>query len=177
MISFLFLIYLHNFIWHNSIECKNNMTCESFHEKNYVCVNRTTNRGNICCSVKSIDDHVIRCLSIPISHLIGHNYYFYNKKIYFLDCNKTYVNDTTLKKCGKGQEQSSGDCQIYSSFVNSCCFRTGPKSYNNSQGCYWLGSKFSGDIFWAGMNLTCDYLFLKMPLKLIIIIISLNILI
>ncbi len=93
--------------------------------------------------------------------------------LYEVNCgNKKYDDQSVgvLNKCGEDLTSFSlKKCKKYSSYVDSCCYYSGKKKdqkYNEpypktEEGCYWLGAKYSGNINWAGLKLSCEGKYLK----------------
>jgi hypothetical protein len=141
--------------------------------------------GDFCCwysnltetSTSSSEDGI--CKKIPYSASIRLdsdntlNYDVINGVLYKVDCgNKKYDDQSVgvLNKCGEDLTSFSlKKCKKYSSYVDSCCYYSGKKKdqkYNEpypktEEGCYWLGAKYSGNINWAGLKLSCEGKYLK----------------
>ncbi len=148
--------------------------CENFNSTEDECQNATT-KGKyptFCCYYKAIypikDPSLNKCKAVPYS-----SYYSdYNKEyldgiLYNVTCNKT-LGPTTyiLEQCGntQGNVDSLKDCKKYSTFVDSCCYYSGPNKNEIKKGCYWLGSKYEGKINWAGVQLECYQKYLNYSL-------------
>ena len=72
---------------------------------------------------------------------------------------------TLLEQCGnvnEANDASLGKCQKHSTVLNSCCYVKGNNDI--SKGCYWLGTKYEGEIKYAGVDMECfmDYLKFKL---------------
>lgn len=123
-----------------------------------------------CCLLSHGDNKL--CKSVPYSsYFSGFNKTNIDGKLYDVDCGDSAKNRVTyaLEPCGNVNERnkaSLGNCKKYSSFVNSCCYfnknnrkDTDPDIHSYPEldnGCYWLGSKYEGEIFWAGERLKCS---------------------
>ena len=72
---------------------------------------------------------------------------------------------TLLEQCGninKANDASLGKCQEHSTVLNSCCYVKGNNEI--SKGCYWLGTKYEGEIKYAGVDMECFMYYLKFKL-------------
>ena len=132
------------------------------------CLAQPTNTGNICCFISSIQSSDKKCISIASSFLNGQESYFYNNQNYLITCPGNTWQKTILGKCGTGTEIKTSECAVSSSFVNSCCYNA--DTSNGLEGCYWLGSKYSGTANWGGLNLDCAGNFVSFSFSLIFII-------
>jgi hypothetical protein len=120
------------------------------------CLSQTTNFGNYCCFIQSLNSDEKRCISIPSDSFNGQSQYTNGNRIYSLNCNKltsSSYQKSVLPSCGQGNETKTSQCQVYSSFINSCCYHQADNQ--NERGCFWLGSKYSGSAYWGGLNLDC----------------------
>jgi len=137
--------------------------------------------GDKCCWYKSkTDSSKTMCKKVPYSASIklsdsdGDNlkYDVIDGELYEVDCDNFEDQKAgVLSKCAENLEDdfSLKKCKKYSSYVDSCCYYSGKKkdqNYNEpypetKEGCYWLGAKFSGDINWGGLKLSCKGEFLK----------------
>ena len=77
-----------------------------------------------------------------------------------MKCPEYNITTLALEKCGKNEAKSLDDCKKYSNVLNSCCFTEG-KSSIYEKGCYWLGTKYEGDIDWANGHFECNSNYLK----------------
>ncbi len=105
------------------------------------------------------------CKTIPYSAYNNRDKYEYIDDIlYEVKCeDKREV--TLLEQCGninKANDASLGKCQEHSTVLNSCCYVKGNNEV--SKGCYWLGTKYEGEIKYAGVDMECfmDYLKFKL---------------
>ena len=105
------------------------------------------------------------CKTIPYSTYNNRDKYEYIGDIlYEVKCeDKREV--TLLEQCGninKANDASLGKCQEHSTVLNSCCYVKGNNEI--SKGCYWLGTKYEGEIKYAGVDMACfmDYLKFKL---------------
>ena len=103
------------------------------------------------------------CKDIPSSvYSSDIKYEYINNTLYSIICNctspdknKTYP----LEQCGDSKSKDNlDDCKKHSTVLNSCCFTERNEIY--AKGCNWLGTKYEGDIDWAGGHFECnsDYL-------------------
>ena len=130
-----------------------------------TCYNQSTNAGNLCCYIQGIQNYSTdrMCLSIPSDSYLGESTTRYNGKEYSISC-KTTTTPALLSSCGTSSAGSQSDCATSSSYTNSCCYFSGFTSTSNKSatpaGCYWLGTKYSGTVTWAGLSLNCagDYI-------------------
>ena len=79
---------------------------------------------------------------------------------------------TYLEQCGdvsKGSNVDFEDCKEHSTLLNSCCLAKG--NYIK-KGCYWLGTKYEGEINWAGVDMECNLTYIKYSLFYLIFIFS-----
>ena len=105
------------------------------------------------------------CKTIPYSTYNNRDKYEYIGDIlYEVKCqDKREV--TLLEQCGnvnEANDASLGKCQEHSTVLNSCCYVKGNNDI--SKGCYWLGTKYEGEIKYAGVDMECfmDYLKFKL---------------
>ena len=105
------------------------------------------------------------CKTIPYSTYNNRDKYEYIGDIlYEVKCqDKREV--TLLEQCGnvnEANDASLGKCQKHSTVLNSCCYVKGNNEI--SKGCYWLGTKYEGEIKYAGVDMECfmDYLKFKL---------------
>lgn len=143
-----------------------------------ACYNQTTNVGNLCCYIQGLQNYTTdkMCISIPSDSYEGNSLTTYNNSEYSISC-KTNNTSTLLASCGSSNAQSKSDCSIRSSTVNSCCYYENISfTYANSttsSGCYWLGTKYSGNIYWAGINLDCTGNYINYSFYILFILFSL----
>ena len=121
--------------------------------------------SDYCCYYKKDGESSGFCKTIPYSSFNDKNKYEYiGNTLYQVDCgNARKV--TLLEQCGdvnKANDASLDECQTYSTVLNSCCYVEGNDKL--SKGCYWLGTKYEGEINYAGVNMDCfmDYLKFKL---------------
>jgi len=121
------------------------------------CFNNLTNDDNICCYLSGVQTYANEkmCISIPSTSYVGDLSYILSKKTYNIQCRVSTSTPTFLKQCGFAGALSSSDCSTGSTFVNSCCYYSGTDVNKTPQGCYWLGTKYSGKTNWAGLSLEC----------------------
>ena len=121
--------------------------------------------SDYCCYYKKDGESSGFCKTIPYSTYNNRDKYEYIGDIlYEVKCeDKREV--TLLEQCGninKADDASLGKCQKHSTVLNSCCYVKGNNEI--SKGCYWLGTKYEGEIKYAGVDMECfmDYLKFKL---------------
>ena len=128
------------------------------------------------------------CRPIPYSARMDINYDIIDNKLYKVTCNPQELEGTkkkeitVLQRCGEDvSDPSVKKCKEYSSYVDSCCYWNGMDTIGNnlrpypdpqkdggqSRGCYWLGAKFDGEIYWGTMKLQCSSFYQKISLSMI----------
>ena len=136
------------------------------------CTDHSTNSQykDYCCYYYASDDNRF-CKTIPYSSFNDKNKYEYiNNILYQVDCGDTRK-VTLLEQCGdvnNANDASLDECQTYSTVLNSCCYVEGNEKL--SKGCYWLGTKYEGEINYAGVNMDCFMDYLKFKLLYLIFI-------
>lgn len=150
----------------SDLTCMNSNTAPT---KASDCTSRTTLSGNDCCLLTGVGDNSnnMLCLSIPSSSLTSELTYYYNGKTYNIDCGSVQTTTTALPTCGPSSAASQKDCATGSSYVNSCCWHTKVSNSTAPSGCYWLGSKYSGNVVWAGIDLDCNASYTSLSMLLI----------
>lgn len=148
--------------------------------------------GDFCCFYQLVQTpppppspNPNKCKILPYSALQNvMKYDVIGTDLYKVDCGKSVTEgQSVLSPCGEGLENPNlSGCKTYSSFVDSCCFFDKDEavdiSYPVTQtGCYWLGSKFNGDIIWGSLKLKCSSNYPKTSVWLFAIIIIIHILI
>jgi hypothetical protein len=121
------------------------------------------------------------CLSIPKSSYVGGTTFDYDGQVYSINCgiDTNNLNKPLLSNCSPLEANTTGlsksDCMTGSSFVNSCCYysKTNTTTLNAPSGCYWLGTKYTGETTWAGMNLNCSAQFVTFSMALLVLFLSL----
>ena len=140
------------------------------------CFGKSSSNGELCCYLTGLDAYSNDrlCLAIPTSAFSGESKYSYDNKIFNIECDYT-APSSILEKCG-GTPDSRKGCSTGSSFTNSCCYyektdtgSVNEKVKNTNTGCYWLGTKYEGEISWAGLLLSCDSSFLTYSLSLLFV--------
>lgn len=141
------------------------------------CFNATTDSNQYCCYLTGINNYSDEkfCLNVPQTAYTGETKYAYDNKVYNIACD--FSEETTiLEKC-PGEPTSKKGCSTGSSFTNSCCYykkidtdSPNEKVQNSDTGCYWLGTKFNGDISWAGLKLSCSQNFLTFSITFSLLI-------
>lgn len=141
---------------------------------NTDCYNQSSSSDELCCYLTSINTSPSSkfCLSIPSSAYTGDTIYAFDNNNYNIACNSPGFN-SILESCG-GVSGSVAGCSTGSSFTNSCCYyqKTDTGSPNGKvqktpTGCYWIGTKFTGSLSWAGLPLNCSSNFLTFSTSLI----------
>ena len=129
-----------------------------------------------CCKFTDLtpNSNDIFCKTVPYSsYFSGYNNEYLNGKLYKVECNVNTEEHKTfaLERCGNiyEKEPTFGQCKQYSTLVDSCCYfegtlETDQKEQNLTKGCYWLGSKYHGNIDWAGVKLECHHKYLNYSL-------------
>jgi len=140
------------------------------------CYTKSLSNGELCCYLTGLNAYSSDklCLGIPTSAFSGESKYSYDNKIYNIECNYSGPS-SILEKCG-GTPDSRKGCSTGSSFANSCCYyeqteteSVNEKVKNTKTGCYWLGTKYEGEISWAGLLLSCDSSFLTYSLHFLFV--------
>ena len=128
------------------------------------------------------------CRPIPYSARININYDIIDGKLYTVKCDPKEQDGTkkkeitVLQRCGEDVTNPSvKKCKKYSSYVDSCCYWNGKDTIGDNlrpypdpkdnegqdRGCYWLGAKFDGTIYWGTMKLKCGSFYQKISLSMI----------
>ena len=124
------------------------------------------------------DDEEGECKLVPYSAYYKSNYIEYiDGKLYEVTCDEIGKKPYALEECGntyKKDKASLKECKKYSTFVDSCCYYSEKNKKDDdpvvnvtdqlTEGCYWLGSKYEGSIFWAGVRLECFNKYLQFSL-------------
>jgi hypothetical protein len=121
----------------------------------------------LCCflTAPNLNTNKSICHSLPISSYSGEPAYTVNGNTYFIDCGVN-VNPTPLPVCGPKGPLSVKNCMTGSSYTNSCCYNP------NTQTCYWLGTKYTGETVWAGLRLSCNGYYYSVSMILLVAFIS-----
>ena len=142
-----------------SQDCEN---VTNVNEQSCLIKSETGKYPNICCFYQALypeNDNETKCRTIPYSSYFSeYNREYIDGILYNVTCNNTRKTTTyVLEQCGNTfkEVKSLSDCKKYSTFVDSCCYYSGPKTDQIEKGCYWLGSKYEGNINWAGVQLEC----------------------
>ena len=134
--------------------------------------------------IPSSDDTTIEnneegsCKLVPYSAYYKSKYIEYiDGKLYEVNCDDIDKKPYALEECGntyKKDKASLKECKKYSTFVDSCCYYSEKNKKDDDpvvnvtdqliEGCYWLGSKYEGSIFWAGVRLECFNKYLQFSL-------------
>ena len=143
---------------------------------------------DMCCFYKPADGNGENyCRPIPYSARMHIKYDIIDDKLYNVECNeeeeKTKKKEiTVLQRCGEDVTNPSvKKCKKYSSYVDSCCYWNGKDTIGDNlrpypdpkdnegqdRGCYWLGAKFDGTIYWGTMKLKCGSFYQKISLSMI----------
>ncbi len=129
---------------------------------------------DFCCYLESETDDK-KCKTVPYSsYYTGYTKEIIDGKLYNVECDLSIREDKqtyALEPCGQDRKKTNlKECKKHSSFVDSCCYYSGknddsdPKIVSKQglvEGCYWLGSKYEGSIFWAGARLQCSSKYLN----------------
>ena len=143
--------------------------------------------SDLCCFYEQIYPHnpvnKSLCITVPYSSVTSNKQEYFDGTLYNVTCNNssntsnssdTARKATVLEQCGNAHDSklSLKKCKKYSSFVDSCCYYSGKNDEDDpikepdedvklEKGCYWLGSKYKGKIFWASAKLECSVSYLK----------------
>ena len=152
----------------NENECFNNNI-----EKKYT---------DFCCYFKGINpkdnSEISFCKSVPYSsYFKGYNHEYLDGILYSVKCQDNQNLTTySLAPCGNVYEKSEATfkkCKQFSTFVDSCCYFSGEdddfdKNFDPKdkldKGCYWLGTKYDKEVWWAGSRLKCHNNYLNYSL-------------
>ena len=155
----------------NITEAGNETDCTS------VKLSNSNRYPDYCCFYEQIDpknDTQKFCRTVPYSSFYQEETYEnINDHLYKVTCKSDEGNKTYLEQCGdvnKGSNVDFEDCKEYSTLLNSCCFTEGNSDLK--KGCYWLGTKYEGDIYWAGVDMECNLNYIKYSLVYLIFIFS-----
>ena len=103
------------------------------------------------------------CKTIPYSSYSDKDKYEnINGDLYSIQCLTNNTEVTLLEQCGdisKANEANFEKCKKHSTVLSSCCYVKGNNDIN--KGCYWLGTKYEGNIKWAGVDMECSMNYLK----------------
>ena len=153
--------------------------CSDHNNDENKCLEKSQNGKypDLCCFFKKEDstDGSGLCKAIPYSsYSQEYNKEYIDGTLYNINCSKIDKETYNLERCGNtyNQNPSKKECKKYSTYVDSCCYYSGenkaddPKNEGKAfvKGCYWLGSKYEGSIFWAGARLECSFKFLSYSL-------------
>ena len=131
-----------------------------------------------CCFYEQMDDDTAKkfCRTVPYSSFYEEETYEnINDHLYKVTCKSDEGAKTYLEQCGdvnKGSNVDFEDCKEYSTLLNSCCLAKGNSDLNLKKGCYWLGTKYEGEINYAGVDMECDMNYIKYSLFYLIFIFS-----
>ena len=141
------------------------------------CKTDSSKYSDYCCYftpiIPSVGDEF--CKTVPYSSFYkGYKKEFINGTLYNVSCDEpnSTIKTFPLEQCGNSYENKDKhfglkNCKKYSTLVNSCCYFSEEKDDFDSnialkddekyeKGCYWLGSKYEGEINWAGIKLVCN---------------------
>ena len=131
-----------------------------------------TQYPNYCCFYKNIKTNSGFCKTIPYSSYNDKDpYENIDGTLYSIKCNTNKRSVTLLEQCGninKANEANLEKCKKHSTVLNSCCYVKG--NDNIKKGCYWLGTKYEGDIKWAGVDMDCYMKYIKYSIIYLIFI-------
>ena len=162
----LFFIININFIFSlNNCSISNpNRIEDCFYQQNYVLY------SDYCCYFNSSDKSF--CKAIPYSSYNDKDKYEnIDGVLYQVTCDTGNRKVTLLEECGNTNEANEANyekCKKHSTVLNSCCYVKGNGNIN--KGCYWLGTKYEGDISWAGVEMECSMDYLKYSIIYLIFI-------
>ena len=162
----LFFIININFIFslNNCSKSNPNRTEDCFYQQNYVLY------SDYCCYFNSSDKSF--CKAIPYSSYNDKDKYEnIDGVLYQVTCDTGNRKVTLLEECGNTNEANEANyekCKKHSTVLNSCCYVKGNGNIN--KGCYWLGTKYEGDISWAGVEMECSMDYLKYSIIYLIFI-------
>lgn len=145
---------------------------------------------DMCCFYEPADkgsESPNYCRPIPYSARMHIKYDIIDGQLYKVTCDeeeeKTKKKEiTVLQRCGEDVTNPSvKKCKKYSSYVDSCCYWNGKDTIGDNlrpypdpkdnegqdRGCYWLGAKFDGKIYWGTMKLKCGSFYQKISLSMI----------
>jgi hypothetical protein len=105
------------------------------------------------------------CYNVPKTAYNGDETISYNGYSYFIECG-VQVTKNALPTCGPSGALARSDCMTGATFTNSCCWVVDNKK------CVWLGTKFTGETKWAGLNLDCSAADLTVSFMIIFAILS-----
>ena len=153
--------------------------CSDYDNKQEDCLkeSQTGKYPDLCCFYKeegNIDGSGL-CKAIPYSsYSQEYKREYIDGILYNINCSKINKETFNLERCGNiyDQNPSKKECKKYSTYVDSCCFYSGKNNADDPKnegkpfvkGCYWLGSKYEGSIYWAGARLDCSFKFLSYSL-------------
>ena len=130
-----------------------------------------TQHPNYCCYYSSTKNNNTKfCKTVPYSSLYYNNLNYENidGELYKINCGTISNNDkeiTLLEQCGNINDANNANfekCKKYSTNYNSCCYAKGNNEVK--KGCYYLGTKYEGDVTWAKVDLECNMNYLKYTL-------------
>ena len=137
---------------------------DCFYRQNYVLY------SDYCCYFNSSDKSF--CKAIPYSSYNDKDKYEnIDGVLYQVTCDTGNRKVTLLEECGNTNEANEANyekCKKHSTVLNSCCYVKGNGNIN--KGCYWLGTKYEGDISWAGVEMECSMDYLKYSIIYLIFI-------
>jgi hypothetical protein len=106
-----------------------------------------------------------KCYSIPKTSLNSDPTISYNGVTYYIDCG-VKVQESNLPTCGPSDPSGKKDCMTGATFTNSCCWN------NDKKKCFSLGTKYTGDIRWAELDLDCSAADISVSLMILFAILS-----
>ena len=128
--------------------------------------------SDYCCYFNNSANNHSFCKAIPYSSYSDKDIYEnIDGVLYQVTCNTGNRKVTLLEECGntnKANEANYEKCKKHSTVLNSCCYVKGNGNIN--KGCYWLGTKYEGDINWAGVDMECSMNYLKYSIIYLIFI-------
>ena len=167
------------FILNLTLILSNNVCENTIPESSESCTSITASESksypDYCCYYESMSDSNKKmCRTVPYSAYFEDNSYeTINDELYNVTCKGGIRGPATvLEQCGNVEEANEAKfdtCKKHSTLLNSCCFTKGKE--NIAKGCYWLGSKYEGDVNWAGVDLECGMNYLKFSFAVYLIFI------
>ena len=155
---YIFLLFININLILSSYKCDSITTPPNAQACNNI-TNKTQSNPDYCCYYKETTGNDAFCKTIPHSAFYQDNIHEnINGVLYTVMCNEN-TTSTLLEQCGSSNPKDLGDCKKHSNVLNSCCFTKGNNEI--SKGCYWLGTKYDGDIKWAGVEMECNMNYLK----------------
>ena len=150
--------------------------CEDSETDKNKCLGKPDGKyPDVCCFFQEVVKNVSKethCKAIPYSSYNDKDKYEnIDGVLYQVTCDTGNRKVTLLEECGNTNEANEANyekCKKHSTVLNSCCYVKGNGDIN--KGCYWLGTKYEGDISWAGVEMECSMDYLKYSIIYLIFI-------